>query len=371
MILFAGPCYDSSGYAVASRSVLKLLDRMGVTTRISPYTNWAGLGTKLPKSDFDLINKYLLINGKMEETDTLLLYSMQKTAAGGVPVRFNKAFTAVHTMFETDRVPEDWVTNLNMANWVLVPSKWGVETFKSCGINNSSYMPFWIDTDEFFPYTPKLITDIPQFKFMFFGDLYARKNFRGVLNAYLNRFSNNKDVVLILKMNLVPRDKLREFLIDMKSARKNMEYPKIYLYNNSIPKQSIPGFINSCDCLLSPSSGEGFGLPQLYAMACEKPIISTDWSSCSDFITKNNALLVDYTIGPVPYDIVKQDKNFYGHEWAIPSTEHLGLLMQWCVNNQSELKAIGAKAREIVIEKYSYEPVSSLMSRFLTERGIS
>lgn len=371
MILLAAPLFDASGYAVASRSVLKLLNKMGVNTKVSPYTNWAGLGVKLSKDEFDLINKALLVKDKMEEIDTLLLYSMQKAVSGGVPVKFNKAFTIVHTMFETDRFPEDWRSNLNMANWVLLPSKWGVETFKSCGISNSIYMPFWINTDEFFPYVPKLINDIPQFKFMFFGDLYPRKNFKGVLNAFLTRFNGNKDVVLILKMNLTPRDKLKDFLIEMRVIRKKAEYPKIYLYNDVIPKQSIPGFINSCDCLLSPSCGEGFGLPQLYAMACEKPVVTTNYSACQDYVSEGNALLLQYNIESVPYEIVKADKNFYGHEWGTPSTEHLGLLMRWAVDHQDECKIIGKKAREMVVEKYSYEPVSDLMGKFLKEKGIS
>ncbi len=371
MILLTSPLYDNSGYAVVSRYILKLLDRMGINFRLSPYTNWSILGAKLSKSDFELINKYILVKGKMEETDALLLYSMQKTVFGGVPIRFNKAFTTVHTMFETDRVPEEWRDNLNRANWVLLPSKWGVETFRSCGINNTVYVPFWIDTDEFFPHVPKLINDIPQFKFMFFGDLFPRKNFRGVLDAYLTRFRDNKDVALILKMNIFPRKKLMDFLNDMRTIRRGTEYPKIYLYNDVIPEQSIPGFVNSCDCLLAPSCGEGFGLPQLYAMACGKPIISTDWSACSDYITKENALVVDYVVESVPYEIVKQDKNFYGHEWANPNIEHLGLLMGWCLSNQSELKVIGKKARETVVEKYSFPVVSILMNDFLRERGIS
>jgi len=157
---------------------------------------------------------------------------------------------------------------------------------------------------------------------------------------------------------------------EMGMLRKNIEYPKIYLYNNVIPEQSIPGFVNSCDCLLSPSCGEGFGLPQLYAMACEKPIITTNYAACSDYATNDNSLLVDYTVGPVPYEIVKADKNFYGHEWANPNTEHLGLMMSWAVNNQSELKTIGVRAREMVIEKYSFSVVSSLMDNFLKERSI-
>ena len=370
MILFTGPIYDISGYAVASRSILKLLFKLGIDIKVFPNNSWSAAGAKLSRDEFNLINNLKLPPGKMIETDTLLVYNIQKTVQVNVPIKFNKGFQVVHTMFETDGVPKDWIDNLNCANWVVLPSKWGVDVFRNNGINNVSYMPICIDTDVFSPDVPKLITDIPQYKFMFIGDTFPRKNLQSVITAFFNSFHGNKDVVLILKMNLFPRERLYTFLQDIRVFRKRFEYPKIYLYNEIIPEQSIPGFINSCDCLVAPSCGEGFGLPQLCAMACGKSIITTDWSACSDYITKDNALLLRYEVQPVSYDIVKLDKNFFGHNWAVPSTEHLGLIMQWVVGNQEESKEIGKKARKTVIEKYSYPVVSELMNKFLIERSL-
>lgn len=106
-------------------------------------------------------------------------------------------------------------------------------------------------------------------------------------------------------------------------------------------------------------------------MACGKPIITTNYSACQDYVSEGNALLLQYNVESVPYEIVKADKNFYGHEWATPSTEHMGLLMNWVFQNQEEGKIIGAKARETVIEKYSFPVVSTLMNNFLKERGIT
>jgi glycosyltransferase involved in cell wall biosynthesis len=161
--------------------------------------------------------------------------------------------------------------------------------------------------------------------------------------------------------------------MEIKRLRKTigaLEYPKINLYSELLPEESIPGFINSCDCFVSPSCGEGFGLPHLYSMSCEKPIISINWSSCSDYMTEENSLALQYEVKPVPYSIVRQDENFYGHQWAYPSLEHLGLLMKWVVDNQDECKVIRRKARETVIEKYSYSVVQNLMNNFLKERGL-
>jgi glycosyltransferase involved in cell wall biosynthesis len=206
---------------------------------------------------------------------------------------------------------------------------------------------------------------------MAFSDMSARKNLIGLLTAFFNVFRNSKEVCLILKSH-ISKDNLPPLLKDFKLIRNKFscpEYPKVYLYPSLIGGGEIPGFINSCDCFISPSCGEGFGLPALYAMACEKPVISIDWSSCRDYINQDTALPLTYKIDTVPYSIVKQDANFYGHQWAYPSIEHLSLLMEWVISHPEEGKQKGKKAREFVIEKYSISKVSDLLKGILKERG--
>jgi len=377
MIAFTGPVYDSSGYAVASRTVVKLLYSMGVNLGLIPNRSWSIFGAKLDQTDLDRINSLVLPEpntGKPPaETEKLFLYNMQRNVQGQVNIKFKKMDQIVHTMFETDRCPEAWVPNLNVARWVLLPSRWGVETFLLSGVRNVEYMPFYVDTDVFSPATPKLL-DSPEFKFLFMGDLSARKNLRDLLKVFLFTFQGAKDVALVVKTWVGTKDKVKSFAEEIRKLRAslggNTQYPKIYLYNDFLPEPCMPGFFNSCDCYVSPSCGEGFGLPHLYSMACEKPVISINWGACSDYITDENALPIQYEVKPVPYEIVKQDMNFYGHQWAYPSLEHVSLLMKWVYNNREELPFIGKKARQTVIDKYSLPVVWGLMESFLKRGNI-
>jgi len=41
---------------------------------------------------------------------------------------------------------------------------------------------------------------------------------------------------------------------------------------------------NSCDIFLFPSHVEGFGLPPFEAMACRKPVVTTDVGAVPDFL---------------------------------------------------------------------------------------
>ncbi len=47
MIACTGPVYDSSGYAVASRTVVKLLFNMGVDLGLITNRQWSIFGAKL------------------------------------------------------------------------------------------------------------------------------------------------------------------------------------------------------------------------------------------------------------------------------------------------------------------------------------
>lgn len=43
------------------------------------------------------------------------------------------------------------------------------------------------------------------------------------------------------------------------------------------------------DCFVLPTRGEGWGMPLLEAMAYGRPVIATDWSAHTDFMTEDVA----------------------------------------------------------------------------------
>ena len=59
--------------------------------------------------------------------------------------------------------------------------------------------------------------------------------------------------------------------------------------SETLSKEGIRSLIESCDCFVLPTRGEGWGLPIVEAMAMEKAVIATNHSGPSAFLTKNNS----------------------------------------------------------------------------------
>uniref|UniRef100_A0A6M3K1W7 Putative glycosyltransferase n=1 Tax=viral metagenome TaxID=1070528 RepID=A0A6M3K1W7_9ZZZZ len=334
--------------------------------QIKPNMNWSLLGPKLPDSEL-LDLKSIIFDSKANDDSIDAVYQMQQNLLEKFP-----RTKIVHSMFETDQCPADWIPPLNTADQVLCPSKFVCDAYKNSGVGKVRYMPFYIDTEAFTPEAPKYILG-DEYKFMFVGDLSARKNLDLLITAFLNTFRNSKDVLLVLKIYVRRDGQLLEFLERFRNLRSRFgapKYPRLLLYPNVLAEESMPGFINGCDCYVNPSHGEGFGIPLLHAMSCEKPVISIPWSACADYIDETVALPLQHFITPVPYQIIQQDKNFYGHNWADPSLDHLSALLKWAAENKSEGQKLGKRARQRVVDKYSYPVVANLMVDFLKERRL-
>jgi glycosyltransferase involved in cell wall biosynthesis len=59
-------------------------------------------------------------------------------------------------------------------------------------------------------------------------------------------------------------------------------YPGDLNFATGFPSDIMRGIYNATDIYISPAAGEGMGLPLVEALACEKPIISTDYSTTQE-----------------------------------------------------------------------------------------
>ena len=48
--------------------------------------------------------------------------------------RLQTPYKIIYTMFESTKIPDDWIDYLEMADLILVPSKWCADVFKKSGI---------------------------------------------------------------------------------------------------------------------------------------------------------------------------------------------------------------------------------------------
>lgn len=285
------------------------------------------------------------------------------------------------TMFETDRVNDEHVKRCNRMDFVWVPTDFHVKTFTESGVDPSKVVKIVqpVDVEFFDPrkYSPLDLSSIGtsvldsksrrfswgrQFVFLSVFKWEYRKGWDVLLKAYLNEFSADDGVVLYLLTNPYHSDrdfgnKILDFVKDSNMDEPVNGWAPIYVINDHIAQVDLPRLYKAADVFVLPSRGEGWGRPLVEAMAMSLPVIATNWSGPTEFLTEENSY-------PVPVDGMEevQEGPFSGHLWAEPSVSKLQLLVRGVVRNREKAKAIGRKAREDMIGKFSPEIVAQIVT---------
>jgi glycosyltransferase involved in cell wall biosynthesis len=69
-------------------------------------------------------------------------------------------------------------------------------------------------------------------------------------------------------------------------------FPDIADYRYGISQEILAGFYTTMDVMLTPSFGEGFGVPTIEAQSCGTPIIGSNWAATPDLVSED-CYLVD------------------------------------------------------------------------------
>ena len=174
---------------------------------------------------------------------------------------------------------------LNALPLILVTSTWVKEMYVRDGIDGDKIkvLPVGCDTDAFQPYKkddPKILAvrkalgvSPDQIMILTVGGDAASKGAQEVMQALAVIDAEAPDWKYVCKVWPQPRTKLQN-LADLELATslgidKNVTYA-----TNTISRNFMPYLVGACDIYAAPSRLEGFGMPQVEAGACEKPVIS-------------------------------------------------------------------------------------------------
>jgi starch synthase len=174
---------------------------------------------------------------------------------------------------------------LNDLPLILVTSNWVKEMYIRDGINGDrvEVLPVGCNTDLFVPFSKddtkilavreSLGISPDQIMILTVGGDAASKGSQEVMQALAIIDTKAPDWKYVCKVWPQPRTKLQN-LADLEMARdlgieKNVTYA-----TNTISRNFMPYLIGACDIYAAPSRLEGFGMPQVEAGACEKPVIS-------------------------------------------------------------------------------------------------
>jgi glycosyltransferase involved in cell wall biosynthesis len=260
----------------------------------------------------------------------------------------------IYTMFESDRIPEEWIDYLNMADEVLVPSRWCQEVFAKSGIE-STVVPLGFNADLFrFIERPLPAALDKPFTFIHYDSFNIRKGFFEVLEAFQKEFGTDENVKLILKTaQASPPIPLNP-----------MEYPNVQVITGSLPENELMQLLATANCMVYPSRGEGFGITPLEAMATGLATIVPNEHGISEYFNSEYMLEVKATERcPAMY------RRWQGEDvgkMVVADIEDLRRQMRYAYGHQAEMKELGQKASKYV-QQYSYANCAANLAKIITK----
>ena len=198
-----------------------------------------------------------------------------------------------------------------------------------------------------------VVFDKDGYKFLHISSCFPRKGINFLLEAYGRSFSGNKDVTLVIKTFENPHNNLYEILQTLQAS--NPYFPHVQIITDELSSSQIKFLYKNCDCLVTPSLGEGFGLPIGEAMLNRIPVITTAWGGQMDFCNSDNSWIVDYK-----FTYTDTHFNLFSSVWAEPILDDLSRRMKELYYADKEDINIKIEKAKSTIDDYTWEKVVNL-----------
>lgn len=286
------------GYGIVSLNILKSLTQAGNNVSLFPLGN---LNLEAPVSSHDLlkdsIEKAKLFNPTAPSLRIWHQFDMSLMAGKGL-----------HTglpIFELNKFTDIEKHQLSTLDKIFVPTEWAREICVENGLQERCVVvvPFGVDR---FIFSPKEVSNPiannKATKFFNIGKWEIRKGHGLLLDAFNKAFKPEDDVMLIMNpINPFIGDKgNHEWAESFKTSPMG---EKILIVGPRLKsQQEVSVLINSCDCGVFPALAEGWNMELLETMSCGKTAICTNYSGHREYVTKDNAYLIDIDKTEDAYD---------------------------------------------------------------------
>jgi len=280
---------------------------------------------------------------------------------------------------------------LNELPLILVTSNWVKEMYVRDGINGDKIevLPVGCDTDSFKPFSkddPKILSvreslgiTPEQLMILTVGGDAASKGAQEVMQALAIIDRKAPDYKYVCKVWPQPRTKLQN-LEDLEMANHLGIEKKVTYATNTISRAFMPYLMGACDIYAAPSRLEGFGMPQVEAGACGKPVISIKAMGMLDtLIDGETAFLANVAQRIVVNDVMLGTESGFEAQhkvtFKVPrvvdyraNVQDIAKSMMTLMNDAELREKMGNAGRERVVANFDYRVVAKRFVEIMNEK---
>jgi glycosyltransferase involved in cell wall biosynthesis len=367
-LIWVGPVFEASGYGTVSRTFVFGLTDAGLPVRV------LGVGAD---------DRKLLEPGVGDR-----LGGLRGTDVGPCPVglvhytpdfyprvRFKNVVRRIgYTIFETDRVPENWAVCSQSVEELWVPSRFNYETFSASGIDAAKLrvFPYGVDTEFFKPVAERLeIGGRRGFCFLYVFPFDWRKGVDLLLEAYCAEFHAGDDVTLALKTQSdrhagAELERLVSGCLPAQLAQRK-DLPHVAVFTQRMDAVQLRALYNTCDLYISTERASGWGMPCMEAMAMGKPVAAIGWGGSTEFMHEENSLVIRPTGRLVPVDerLAKERRIYRGHRWAEVTVDEVRRVLRLAYDHREILPRLARQGMHDVREVFSQARAAGRIHNYL------
>jgi alpha-maltose-1-phosphate synthase len=280
---------------------------------------------------------------------------------------------------------------LNALPLILVTSNWVKEMYIRDGIDvdKIEVLPVGCNTETFIPFSrddPKILAvrealgiSADQIMILTVGGDAASKGAQEVMQALSIIDTKAPDWKYVCKVWPQPRTKIQN-LNDLEMAthlgiEKNVTYA-----TNTISRNFMPYLIGACDIYAAPSRLEGFGMPQVEAGACGKPVIGIKAMGMLDTLVHGETAFLAKVARKIVVDqVTLGDESGYEDKHRVifkeprivdyrANVQDIAKYLLFLMNDADLREKMGRAGRDRAVEKFDYRVVAKRFVQIIAER---
>ena len=187
--------------------------------------------------------------------------------------------------------------------------------------------------------------------------LVVRKFYDRLITALVPILSADADVDVLLHTTAARDgiDLTQELLRMPEVLQPRVKISGLHDTWTGLPTEGVVALLNAADLYVSTTGGEGFGLNLAESLACEVPVVVTDWAADAEVVGTGGILV------PPLHDSYGEPVRFhseYGMDWAVPDPKGFVEPVLTLLHKPARRRAMGEAGRRHVA-RFSWDTAAA------------